>query len=317
MKNKVLVTGGAGFIGSNLVKGLLEKGKKVVVLDNLSTGFRRHMKPFMHDIQFIKGDIRRPRDVKKAMQDVRVVFHHAAIRSVSKSVLDPYLCHHVNATGTLILLEEASKKRVDRFVMASTSAVYGDTHHFPQKEEDSLNPISPYGASKLAGENYCFSYFYNQGLKTVCLRYFNVYGPNQNPESDYSAVVPMFIYRVRNNHKTIVDGTGKQSRDLVFVKDVVSANLQAGFGPKGCVGKVFNIGSGQDHSVLKILSNIEKFYKRKPNRGYGTRRKGDPDRTYPSISKAKKYLGWKPKYKFERGLKETIQWFEDHNPNVY
>ena len=309
MKKTILVTGGAGFIGSNIVEALVKKNHRVVVLDDFSTGFMSHLKPFLSKLKLVRGDIRDPHIVHRAMKGVEIVIHQAAIRSVPKSVDNPFLSHSVNATGTLILLHEAMRQKIKRFVYASSSSAYGDVENFPQKEGDPVKPLSPYGASKLVGEHYCYCYFQNCGLKTVALRYFNVYGPRQNPESKYSAVVPAFIDKIKKGHSPTIDGTGKQSRDFTFVKDVVAANLRAAFGHQRAAGQVFNIAGGKDYSVLDTLRILSGELGAKPEPRFGPKRKGDADRTCADITKARSLLGWKPRVSFPQGLKETVRWF--------
>jgi UDP-glucose 4-epimerase len=315
MANKqILVTGGAGCIGSNIVEELVRRGKPVVVLDNFSAGLMQNLKPFMSKIKLIRGDIRDAKAADRAMKGVGIVLHQAAIRSVSKSVDDPLVSHEVNSTGTLNLLNAALRHGVKRFVYASTSSVYGGTVKFPQKEDDSLRPMSPYGVSKLCGEQYCHAYYAIYGLHTVALRYFNVYGPRQNPESLYSLVVPAFVDKFRRGERPVIDGTGKQSRDFIFVKDVVSANMLAAFGAPQAAGQSFNIANGKDTSILDILYAVAKHMGREANPQFGPRRKGDPMRTYADISKAAKVLAWKPRTSLNDGIKETVQWFEKHKP---
>lgn len=308
-KGKILVTGGAGFIGSNIVEELVAMNKEVVILDDFSTGFDHFLTPFKKKISVVKGDIRDPKATKKAMKDVRVVIHQAAIRSVPKSVDNPFYSHEVNGTGTLVLLSEAIKAGVKRFVYASSSSVYGNVDKFPQVESDTLSPLSPYGVSKLCGENYCHAYHAIYGLETVALRYFNVYGPRQNPESLYSAVVPAFIDKVRRGQRPVIDGDGKQSRDFTYVKDVARANIQAALTANKVGGESFNIASGHDYSVNQILELICKNLNKKCNPIFGPRRKGDALRTYANISKAKKLLDWTPQISLQQGLERTIQWF--------
>ncbi len=314
MKKQILVTGGAGCIGSNIVEELVRRGKPVTVIDNFSAGLERNLKPFAGKIRLVRGDIRDAKMTDRVMKGVEVVIHQAAIRSVPKSVNNPLMSHEANTTGTLNLLNSAVKSGVKRFVYASSSSVYGGAQAFPQKESASLRPMSPYGVSKLCGENYCHAYHAIYGLHTVALRYFNVYGPRQNPESQYSLVVPAFIDKLRRGERPVIDGNGRQSRDFTYVKDVVEANLLAAFEAPRSAGKSFNIAGGGDTSILDILNTIAKHMGVRPNPIFGPRRKGDPMRTWADISAARKDLGWRPKTKLDQGLKETLQWFEANKP---
>jgi UDP-glucose 4-epimerase len=304
-----LVTGGAGFIGSNIVAALVKKGKKVRILDNFSSGKMDFLKPFLKDIQIVRGDIQKPADCRKAVKGVSIVIHQAALRSVAKSVMDPFATHECDATGTLNVLEAAKNEGVDRLVYASSSSVYGDVKRFPMREGDPIKPLSPYGVAKLAAELYAYSYYLNYGLETVSLRYFNVFGPHQNPESIYSAVVPAFIERLKKNISPFIYGTGEQTRDFTYVDNVVNANLLAAEVP-AAKGHVFNVASGQDYSVLDVYHGLAKIMGKthiKPV--FKKRRPSDPDKTNADISKTKKILGWRPTVNFEEGLKRTAQWF--------
>jgi len=313
---KYLVTGGAGFIGSNIVKelvrlkGLTQKVDSIRVLDNFITGNRENLKPFLSKIELIEGDIRDKELLGKAMKDIDFVLHLAALRSVAKSVEDPVETHDVNATGTLNLLIAAKEAGVRRFIYSSTCAAYGDAKKFPQKESDEVAPISPYGASKLAGEIYCRVFAKTLGLETVCLRYFNVYGPRQNPESKYSSVVPGFIFDIIKDKTPVIDWDGKQSRDFVFVKDVVQANLLA-IKAKNARSEVFNIGNGRATTIYDILIQIEKALGKKIPPKFGPKRVGDVRKVYSDISKARRILGFKPAFNLEKGLKLTVDWFKN------
>lgn len=309
MKKFHLVTGGAGFIGSHIVEALLKEGKSVRVLDNFSTGKMQFLEPYKKDIHIIRGDIRRAGDCFKAAQNAAVVFHQAAEKSVPKSVLNPLLTHETDATGTLNVLEACKKNGVRRFILASSCAVYGIAKKYPIKEEAPLEPLSPYGAAKIAAEKYAFSYYAGGFLETVALRYFNVYGPFQDPESVYSAAVPGLISRLKRNERPIIYGTGRQSRDFVYVSDVARANLLAAEVPHAN-GGVFNIASGQDQSILRLcrdLSGLMGKEKLKPL--FKERRPSDPNRASADISKAGAILGWKPLIDFYAGLKNTVEWF--------
>jgi len=331
---KYLVTGGAGFIGSNIVEELVRlKGLTQVdgvcpqsvayplkgtdpkvdiirVLDNFSTGSKENIEPFIEKIELIEGDIRDKKILSKALRGIDFVIHQAALRSVAKSVEDPVETHDVNATGTLNLLNAAKKAGVKRVVYASTCAVYGDAKKFPQKESNEVAPVSPYGASKLAGETYCRVFAKTLGIETVSLRYFNVYGPRQNPESKYSSVVPAFIFDIRKNKTPIIDWDGKQSRDFVFVKDVVQANLLA-IKANNASGEIFNVGNGRATTVYEILMQIEKILDKKIPPKFGPKREGDVRKVYSDVSKSRRILGFKPGFALEEGLKLTVDWFKN------
>jgi nucleoside-diphosphate-sugar epimerase len=310
MKRSYLVTGGAGFIGSNIVEELVRRGEKVRVIDNFITGRRENLEPFLKNIELIEGDIRDLKLMENVSKGVDFVIHQAAFRSVPKSVEDPTLCTETNVSGTLNVLMAAHKAGVKRVVYASSSSVYGNVTRFPQKEEDSLFPLSPYGASKLAGEYYCKVYSSTFGLETVSLRYFNVFGPRQNPESKYSAVIPAFINQMIKGRRPIVDGDGKQSRDFTYVSNVVNANLAATTA-KDTSGAVINVGCGENYSVLDIIDGLNKLLGSNIKPAFGPLRKGDAKKTQADISKLKNKLGITGFVKFHEGLKRTLDWFKD------
>ncbi|MFQ5953417.1 MAG: SDR family oxidoreductase [Candidatus Omnitrophota bacterium] len=303
-----LVTGGAGFIGSNIAEALAQRGENVRVLDNLSTGKEENMAPFMDKIDFQKGDIRSEGDVKKALKDIDFVVHQAALRSVARSVEEPVETNDVNVNGTLNLLMLAKEACIKRVVYASSSSVYGDCEVFPQKETSTPKPISPYAVSKLAAEYYCRMFSKTIGLETVSLRYFNVFGPRQNPESKYSAVIPAFISRLAEDQPCIIDGDGKQSRDFTFISNVVDANIAACEVP-GISGTVFNVACGHDYSVIDVAENLKKIMGKEIESVHGPRRQGDVMKTYADISGLKNVLGVEPKVDFLEGLKRTVEWF--------
>lgn len=305
---KYLVTGGAGFIGSNIVEELVARGEDVRVLDNLITGFKDNLDPFMDKIEFQEGDIRSGDDVKKALEGIDYVIHQAALRNVAKSVEDPVACNDVNITGTLNLLIHAKEAGIKRLTYASSSSAYGDCVQFPQEESFAPNPISPYGVSKLAAEYYCRMYSATFGLETVSLRYFNVFGPRQNPESKYSAVIPAFIAKLIKDEPCMIDGDGTQSRDFTFVANVVDANL-AGCTAEGAAGKVFNVACGSDFSVLDVVENLQKLLGKNIESVHGPRRAGDPDRSFADISQLKEILKVTPRVDFYEGLERTVEWF--------
>lgn len=324
-----LVTGGAGFIGSNIVEELVRrKGQKrglspkgavpffankvdeIRVLDNFITGKRENIEPFAGKIRVIEGDIRDKKGLGEALKGIDFVIHQAALRSVAKSVEDPFSTNDVNVFGTLNLLAAAKEAGVKRLVYASSSSAYGDVKRFPQKETDYASPISPYGVSKLAAENYCVTFAKTFGLETVSLRYFNVFGPRQNPESKYSAVIPMFIFKILKGESPLVEWDGKQSRDFTFVANVVEANLKAAVTP-GVSGEVFNVACGTTTSVIEIVNMLNKILKTDVKAEYGPKRRGDVRKSYADISKLKRLLKIKKIINFEEGLKQTVDWFKN------
>lgn len=307
---KYLVTGGAGFIGSNIVEELVKRGYKVKVIDSFITGKRENLKPFLSDIELIEGDIRDIEAVRKSAKGVDYILHQAALRSVPKSVDNPVLTNDINVNGTLNVLIAAKNAGVKKVVYASSSSVYGDCKDFPEKECFVPAPISPYAVSKLTGEHYGYTFTKTFGLEVVSLRYFNVFGPRQNPESKYSAVIPAFIFRMLSNKPPVVEGTGLQSRDFTYVKNVVLANLAAAKTP-GIGGEVFNIACGETYSVLDIIRHLDKILGTRTKPKFISARRGDVKKTMADISKMKKALKTTPKIGFEKGLKETLEWFKN------
>lgn len=311
MKNKplCLVTGGAGFIGSNIVDGLLSKGYRIRVLDNLSSGKRENLAHAGSRIEFLKGDLRSDKDVKKAVRGARYVFHLGAISNVPQSVDQPLVTHEVNVTGTFRLLQASRDAGVERLIFTSSSAVYGETNKFPSSEEDLPRPESPYAASKIMGEYYCRNFSSLYGLETVMLRYFNVFGPRQNPKSRYACVIPIFLKCFLDGVPAEVHWDGKQSRDFVYVDDVVAANLLAMKRP-GISGEVFNIGSHSEVRVMDCLRGIQKVLGLKKVKIVHTpKRQGDVRRTFANVSKARRLLGYRTGVPFKEGLDRTVHWF--------
>ena len=305
---KYLVTGGAGFIGSNIVERLVQDGKDVRVLDDLSTGFEKNLTPFMDKIDFRKGDIRVAEDAEDAMKGVDYVIHQAAIRSVPKSVDDPFTCNDVNITGTLNVLMKAKEAGVKRLVYASSSSAYGDCDVFPQKETFFPNPISPYAVSKLAAEYYCRMFTATFGLETVSLRYFNVYGPRQNPESKYSAVIPAFLSMLAQDKPCAIDGDGKQARDFTYVGNVVDANIAA-CTAEGAAGMVINVACGEEYSVVDVAEGLKKIMGKNIDSVHGPKRPGDVEKTNADITRLREMLKIEPRVKFYDGLEKTVEWF--------
>jgi len=306
---KYLVTGGAGFIGSNIVEELIKRGESIKVIDNFITGRRENLKPFLSKIELIEGDIRDLSLMEKVTKGVDYVLHQAAFRSVPKSVEDPTLCNDINIAGTLNVLMAAHKSKVKRVVYASSSSVYGNVETFPQCENFFPQPLSPYGVSKLSGEYYCKVFSDTFGLETVSLRYFNVFGPRQNPESKYSAVIPAFIAEMIKDKKPTIDGNGEQSRDFTYVSNVVDANLQAAI-TKDISGVVVNVGCGESYSVIGIIKILNQYLGSDIKPIFGPPRKGDAHKTQADITRLKDFLKLSPKVKFEDGLSKTLNWFK-------
>ncbi|MFW6120640.1 MAG: SDR family oxidoreductase [Petrotogales bacterium] len=309
MKSKnVVVTGGAGFIGSNLVR-TLAKENDVVVVDDLSTGNLKNIKDLIDDqnITFVEGSITDLGLVQKTFKDVDYVFHEAAIPSVPRSVKDPIKSNHANVNGTLNVLVAARDNGVEKVVYASSSSVYGDTPVLPKKEDMKPSPLSPYAVSKLVGEYYCRVFTEVYGLSTVSLRYFNVYGPRQDPSSEYAAVIPRFITRVLNSESPIIFGDGKQTRDFTFIRDVVDANILATNG-KAC--GFFNIAGGKRISINELAQTVMKIIGKDLDVVYDEPRPGDIIHSLADISKAKEKMGYEPRFGLTKGLEETSKWFQ-------
>jgi len=305
--DRVLVTGGAGFIGGHLVDKLMSGGFDVVVLDDLSSGRREHLSVHFGKANFclVEGDVRDEADVKKALEGVDVVFHFAAIVSVDFSVKNPLLVNEVNVGGTLNVLKESVKAGVKRFVYASSCAVYGEPTNLPISEEQPTNPMSPYGVSKLAAEYYCRVFYEVYGLETVCLRFFNVLGSRQ-VIGPYSGVIMKFIDKLKRGKEPIIYGDGKQTRDFVFVGDAVDACLRA-MRCKDCVGEMINVGSGVETTVNRLADVlIELFGSGDVKPVYAEPRAGDIRRSCADLSKTERLLGYKAKTSLEEGLSTLL-----------
>jgi len=305
---KCLVTGGAGFIGSHIVEALVQRGDAVRVLDNLSTGRQDNLKLFGPQIEFIEGDLREKKDLDRAVAGVEVIFHQAALRSVPRSIDDPAATNDVNITGTLNLLLAARKAAVRRVIYASSSSSYGDQKTFPHVETMRPSPLSPYAVAKLSAELYCVMFSRTLGLETVSLRYFNVFGPRQHPDSQYAAVIPKFMLAAKTGVPLEVHSDGKQSRDFTYIANVVHANLLAAEKPKAA-GEFFNIACGKNYSLLDLVSTLERFVGHKLERRHSPARSGDVRKTWANIGKARRLLGYKPLVGWEEGLKRTWEWF--------
>jgi UDP-glucose 4-epimerase len=300
----VLVTGGAGFIGSHLVEGLLARGRRVRVLDDLSSGHREFL-PAHPDLELVVGDLRDEATLKRVMEGVEVVFHQGALRSVPRSVEEPFAYHDVNATGTMRLLLAARAAGVRRVVSASSSSVYGDQPVLPLHEGLRPMPIAPYGASKLVTEHYCANFSRHYGLETASLRYFNVFGPRQDPASEYAAVVARFILAAKHGEPLEIHGDGEQTRDFTYIGNVVDANLAAAEAP-GLGGEAFNIACGERLSVLDIACALEEILGRPLARRHTPPRLGDVRHTLADISFARERLSYTPTVNFKEGLRRTV-----------
>ncbi len=306
--SEILVTGGAGFIGSHIVDQLLNEGFKVRVLDNLSTGEKRNLVQHRNkkNFQVIEGDTRNFDMVKKTVEGVDAVIHEAALVSVTRSVETPLLSNEINVTGTLNLLKASVDAHIKRFVFASSCAVYGDTETLPNHEKLAPKPLSPYAVDKLAAENYAKVFHEVYGLETVSLRYFNVYGPRQKP-GPYSGVISILINRLLENKSPTIYGGGEQTRDFVNVKDVVEANMLA-LSSRKAVGKVFNISTGEPITINKLTETLQKIMGKsflKPV--HAEPRPGDIKHSYGDITKARRNLGYEPKVQLEKGLSELVR----------
>ncbi len=311
--SKYLITGGAGFIGSNIAEHLIKNGHYVRVLDNFFSGKEENLaftKGLGKDkFELIRGDIRDKEVCDKACHGMDYILHQAGLRSVPKSMEDPQSYNDVNINGTLFLLQAASKNKVKRLVLASSSSIYGDTSKFPESESDIPLLISPYALSKLTGEYYCriFSEFF--GVETVCLRYFNVFGPKQALDDEYAVVIPKFIHCIMNDEQPPIFGTGKQSRDFTFIENVISANILAATTP-GIKHEVVNVANGKDNTVLELVDTLNRILGKNIKPKLLPIRKGDVFRTSADISKISKVLGYKPLVNFEEGLKKTVEYFK-------
>ncbi|NKB24130.1 MAG: NAD-dependent epimerase/dehydratase family protein [Kiritimatiellae bacterium] len=304
-----LVTGGAGFIGSNIVHTLVDQGRSVRVFDNFSTGRRENLAQIEKDIEIIEGDLCDVPSLKKAIKGVRYILHLGALPSVPRSIKDPLSTHEVNVTGTLNLLIEARKENVERLVFSSSSSVYGDTATLPKHEDLVPNPLSSYALSKLAGEHYCRIFHELHGLDTFSLRYFNVFGPRQDPLPTYAAVIPKFISALSHNKSPIIYGDGNQSRDFTFVKDVVAANLCCCTASKDAAGKVYNVGRGNRTTVLELAGSIASILDRDIEPIHEASKEGDVRDSQADSSRAQKLLKWNPEIDLEDGLRHTVKWF--------
>lgn len=304
-----LVTGGAGFIGSNLVTALVARGQDVRVLDNFSTGRRENLADVESKIELLDGSVEDAATCKRAVRGIDFVLHQAALPSVPRSVADPAASHAVNATGTLNLLVAARDAGVKRFVYASSSSVYGNTPELPKHEAMPVNPLSPYAVSKLCGEQYCAVFNRVYSLPAIMLRYFNVFGPKQDPNSPYAAVIPRFINALMEGKPPTVFGDGTQSRDFTYVDNAVSANLLACEAGPEAFGQAFNCASGVRRSLIEVLAALGSLLNVSIPAAFQAERSGDVTHSLADISKAQRVLHYAPAIDFDEGLKRTVAWY--------
>jgi len=309
---KYLVTGGAGFIGSNLVRFLLAKGHEVAVLDNFATGKRENIEEIAGEIEFVEGDIRDRDTVDRCADGCTAIFHQAALGSVPRSVADPAASHDANVNGTLTVLESA-RARGQRVIFAASSSAYGDVEELPKRETMVPRPISPYAASKVACEAYMQAYAAAYGMQTVSLRYFNVFGPRQDPQGAYAAAIPAFVSRLLRGEQPVVFGDGEQSRDFCYIENVCTANwLASQAPPEACDGKPINIACAQRTTLNAILNQLGQLLGVEARPDYQPTRPGDVKHSLADISKAREKLGYEPKVYFEEGLATAINWYREN-----
>ncbi len=304
-----LVTGGAGFIGSHIATALVERGDKVRVLDDFSTGHDRNLAHLVGAIDIIRGDVTDPQAVGMAVEGVDCVFHQAALASVPLSVERPLEVNAACVTGTLTVLDQSRRAGVRRVVYAASSAAYGDEPFTAKRENDLPAPLSPYAVAKLAGEYYCQAFYRTYGLETVGLRYFNVFGPRQDPDSPYSAVIPIFITRLLTNHPPVIYGDGGQTRDFAYVENVVHGNLLASERPD-VGGRVFNIANGKSTSLLELIEALNRLLGTEVRPDFEPARPGDVRDSMADISRAQSLLGYLPPVDFETGLERSIAYYK-------
>ncbi len=304
----ILVTGGAGFIGSHIAEALVARGDRVRVLDNLSTGFLANLDPIRDQVEFIEGDLVDPDAVGKAVAGVDCIFHEAALASVPRSVKAPLDSNAACVTGTVTLLDAARQAGVRRLVYAGSSSIYGDQPNSSKRESDPPAPISPYGAAKLAAEYYCRAFTATYGFETVTVRYFNVFGPRQDPGSPYSAVIPLFITAILAGRRPVVYGDGGQSRDFTYVGNVVHANLLAADAP-GVAGRVFNVANGRSTTLLELLDALNQLLGTKVEAEFAPPRPGDIRESMADITLARQLLGYESQVGLHEGLRRSIDYY--------
>jgi len=309
---KYLITGGAGFIGSNIVRELLARGESVRVLDDFSTGRRVNIADVLDRIELVEGSLSDLDVCRSAVDGVAYILHQGAIPSVQRSVENPLATNNVNANGTLNLLAAARDAAVKRLVFASSSSIYGDSPELPKREDMAPEPMSPYAVSKLSAEKYCQVFSQIYGLETVCLRYFNVFGPRQDPTSQYSAVIPLFIKAMLNEESPTVYGDGLQSRDFTFVANTVEANLLAATTPN-VAGQVFNLACGQRYTLLDLIATLNEILGTQIEPIFAPARSGDVKHSLADISRVQEKMDYTVQFDFRAGLAKTVEWYRQHN----
>ncbi|MGH8371261.1 MAG: SDR family oxidoreductase [Gammaproteobacteria bacterium] len=307
---KCLVTGGAGFIGSHLARALLHQGHEVKILDNFSTGKRENIEDL--PVEVFEMDVRDTSGVRRAIRGMDNVFHLAALASVSRSINDPLMTHAVNESGTLVVMDASHRADVKRVVYAGSSSAYGNSTSLPKQEGAKPAPASPYAVSKLTGEYYCRVYWETFGLETACVRYFNVFGPHQDPDSEYAAVIPRFIQAAVNSRRPVIYGDGTQSRDFTYVQNAVTATILAATASKA-VGEVINVACGERRSLLNVIEMLEDMLGDRIAPVFEASRLGDVKHSQADISKARELLNFSPEVGFKEGLHETLEWFRNRH----
>jgi UDP-glucose 4-epimerase len=301
------VTGGAGFIGSSIAAALLERGASVTVLDDFSSGSEQNLAVARGDLDVIRADVSDSHAVGRGCQGVDAIFHQAAVPSVHASVEDPLRCDQVNVHGTLCLLETARRLGVPRVVFAASAAAYGDSEALPKQESMAPEPLSPYAASKVAGEHYMRVYAHLHGMKTLSLRYFNIFGPRQDPRSDYAAAIPKFLRKLLDGEPPVVFGDGQQTRDFCFIDHVVDATLRA-LELERAEGQVVNVASGSGTSILDLIAMLQRIIGTDRAPRHEETRPGDVRHSRADISRARELLGYEPQVSVEQGLQRTLEW---------
>lgn len=318
MSKNVLVTGGAGFIGSNLITRLLKEDYRVTCLDNLATGSEENIAEFQNhsDFTFVKGDILDVELMRELTQDVDIVSHQAALGSVPRSINDPLLSNRVNVEGTLNVFKASADNGVDKVIYAASSSTYGDSPILPKKEAVIGRPLSPYAVTKYAIELYADVFYKTYGLNTIGLRYFNVFGPKQNPKGPYAAVIPLFIKAILEGTSIKINGDGNHSRDFTFVENAVEANIRAMEAPFEEYNSVYNIAYGESTNLNQLVDYLKEFSGSNVETVYGDERPGDIAHSLADIRKAKTQLNYNPKFSLKEGLKITFDWYKQNNYNL-